>query len=717
MNISVELVEKNKKNNYVIRCPKAISYLDFKKLIAQQIASTKNLLYYLIFKDKKYTKENYRDILKFENGDKVSIIDNSIVEALHVKFHLDPKLNESDRKTGKLTGILKLILIKYISNCINNINLISSKIIRDIVIELKKGIKLEEDPQKDIKSNLTNSDGGNILSYSNYVSSMINDQEINNLLNLVEPSLQKHTNRYWSILTKYEEFNTNFEEELLNAIKNSYFDYSLVNLSIFEQANRNRYLSTMKGCQNLVKRYLFHGSQVEHVSSIVTNGFLYARKPFYGMGVYFTDMLDYVAFYCGGTNYENRRENFGLTLPVNSTFSCVGAEVYFNKLMFNKVYDFRYFIQELDHFPTYEEIKMNYKDLMIPLYGVNFAKIEPVNGLVRNPNDIIKDRKEGRFLGTEYVITEKEQILPLYGLTFKRNEYLIIWRDPNFENKSEYTEFLNYQKLFVYKYAKMNIYFETNTESALEIVKKKRFNKIILITSVSKDLSGLKFAEIARGILGFDAMVLFFSGNREYLKYIQKIPNSLYTDNMAFFQEYVLNYNKEGLYKLKSKIENNYGIKLNFTANYLQFPKFINQGEYKNIIFNEPNLFFKKVIIRNSENNSVLYIDNNGNLVFNFIQKFDNSNINYFKWYITMINNEITFFSRGIYLGANIQQRRAIGDKYMQRYNFAKINNSEYIIYFGNKNNILTLYGNYAILQNENPNWKNQKFHLLELAE
>ena len=82
-----------------------------------------------------------------------------------------------------------------------------------------------------------------------------------------------------------------------------------------------------------------------------------------------------------------------------------------------------------------------------------------------------------------------------------------------------------------------------------------------------------------------------------------------------------------------------------------------------------------------------------------------------------MINNEITFFSRGIYLGANIQQRRAIGDKYMQRYNFAKINNSEYIIYFGNKNNILTLYGNYAILQNENPNWKNQKFHLLELAE
>ena len=181
---------------------------------------------------------------------------------------------------------------------------------------------------------------------------------------------------------------------------------------------------------------------------------------------------------------------------------------------------------------------------MIPLYGVNYVRIEPNYGRVRNQNNIIQDKKEGRFLGTEYVITEKDQILPLYGLTFKRNEYFIIWRDPNFGNESQYSKFLKYQKLFVYKYAKMNIYFEESTEKALEIIVKKRFNKIILITSIGLDLSGLKFVEVARGILGFDAVVLFFSQNKDYLKYIQKIPNSLYTDNMAFFQEYIMNYNK-----------------------------------------------------------------------------------------------------------------------------------------------------------------------------
>ena len=39
-------------------------------------------------------------------------------------------------------------------------------------------------------------------------------------------------------------------------------------------------------------------------------------------------------------------------------------------------------------------------------------------------------------------------------------------------------------------------------------------NKIILITSVGMDLSGKKFVEIARKILGFDVVVLFFSSNR-----------------------------------------------------------------------------------------------------------------------------------------------------------------------------------------------------------
>ena len=36
------------------------------------------------------------------------------------------------------------------------------------------------------------------------------------------------------------------------------------------------------------------------------------------------------------------------------------------------------------------------------------------------------------FIGNEYVISNENQYLPIYGVTFKRVEYLVIWRDYNF---------------------------------------------------------------------------------------------------------------------------------------------------------------------------------------------------------------------------------------------------------------------------------------------
>ena len=86
-------------------------------------------------------------------------------------------------------------------------------------------------------------------------------------------------------------------------------------------------------------------------------------------------------------------------------------------------------------------------------------------------------------------------------------------------------------------------------------------------------------------------------------------------------------------------------------------------------------------------------------------------------WYITMMGNEITFYSNGRYLGANLQQRQIISDQYMQRFMFTKINNTndEYVFYFQNQNNILTANGNFAILHNYTG--KNQIFKLVELCQ
>ena len=91
--------------------------------------------------------------------------------------------------------------------------------------------------------------------------------------------------------------------------------------------------------------------------------------------------------------------------------------------------------------------------------------------------------------------------------------------------------------------------------------------------------------------------------------------------------------------------------------------------------------------------------------------------INKYQWYVTMLGNEITLFSNGNYLDANINQKRATSFQYMIRYNFVPLNSVEYIIYFKDKSNVLTVNGNYASLDKEHSDRSNQKFKLIEEIE
>jgi len=654
-------------------------------------------------------------ISTLKEGDIISKANTILDEkGVFAEFHKNPNLKEIDLNNKSLSGILRLILIKYISSFITDINQINSNEIKKIISILKKGIKPTENPEIDIKTNLSENSGRDILSYSNYVCSIMTDEKIKTLLEIVGSKSKEEIINYWKILSLYEEFNQLFWIEVSNALKNSYFEYSLISLSMFEENNKKDFLKEKKNCKNLMAKYLFHGTLIDPISKILTKGFIYTRKAFYGLGVYFSDMLDYVAFYSGGKDYKSRRSYFGCTLPINETFSCVSSEVYYDKTKKKNIYDFSLMVNDLDHFPTYEEIKRDYPDKMVEKNGVHYARIEPKHGQARNKEEINSDIKKGKFLGTEYVITEKEQILPLYGLTFKRNEYLIIWRDPHFEGSSMFYEFLEEQKLFIYEYAKMNAYFESSIEKALELIQRKKYNKIILISNIGLDLSGKRFVEIARKILGFNVMVLFYLKNKSHLSWLQNFPNVLFTDNSNFYQEYILNYNEKGLLNLKKKIETYYNIKLIFDNNFLKFPKFINSEKFDNIIFGEQIQYFKKVVIKHSNTNSILCIDDKKNIC---LIEQDNMDINYLNiWYVTIIENEITLFCNGYYLGINVDLKTITCKKYMEKFKFEIINNNNYLFYYDNKENILTIDENRnLIIEKEKSDRTNQKFKLIEL--
>ena len=204
--------------------------------------------YYLIVKGIKFDIYEKKQIFNFKNGDKVVIFNTGSNESIKfIKFHQKSTVKVNNNNNTSLTGILRLILIKYISFYIENVNFITNTKLKDIVIELKKDIKIEENAKKDIISNLKDKNDNNILFYNTYINDIIKDKDINYLLSLIQKEDSK--NIILNIkkkLSQYEIINKNFENVVFKAIKDSYFDYSLINLSLCENEKLNDYLEAKK---------------------------------------------------------------------------------------------------------------------------------------------------------------------------------------------------------------------------------------------------------------------------------------------------------------------------------------------------------------------------------------------------------------------------------------------------------------------------------------
>ena len=314
------------------------------------------------------------------------------------------------------------------------------------------------------------------------------------------------------------------------------------------------------------------------------------------------------------------------------------------------------------------------------------------------------------YLGNEYLVYKKYQIFPIYTLTLKRNEFCVVWRDIGFLETSEYSKKLDNIKKYCIEKTKINFYGESSTEEALNFLVKRKYNKVILITSIEKDLSGKRYIEIARKIFGFDIMVLFFSNknNNKDLEWISNYPNCLYTNKFEICQEYITNFNEIGLKNLKKKIENEYSIKLkSFSSDFLLYPHYKNEGDLSSLDFH--SYYIKRVYIKNG--NKYLYMKNN--------TKYGKVIMSEEKcpWDITLFDNEITLFSNGFYLELNNNNENVIGLQYMKKWNFEK-NDEFYNFMYPEKenNNILSIEGEEILVNKENIG-ENEIFQLIEAFE
>jgi hypothetical protein len=445
-----------------------------------------------------------------------------------------------------------------------------------ILLILKNGYIDEPIKKEEIKKVLEKIKGSNIINFSNYVEESINSNDIKMLLNnkykLLNNKDLSEINEIKNCLLNYNEYIKLFSKDFEERKKDSIFEFSIISLVIMEREDFQKFEEERKKCPNRVDRILYHGTSIEPISCILTGYFKKSIDCHYqhGKGVYFTDMLDYCWFYCG----ENNRINGNKIPKINKTFTLISCSIYYDKNGFRKVNDYKYT-------PKKNEINFAY------------AK-EDFSTIKGNPD-------YSKFFGTEYVIWDLEQICPLIGAKLKRNEFCVIWRDNNFSinpvynNKFDeiFKKFLKERMKYIKQFAEYNIYPCETSNEALNLINKKKYNKIILISNIGTDLGGKKFIDEARKIIGNDVIVLFLAYNIQHLDWVKNYKNALFSNEPNFYEEYINCFNddigddgkKKKILELKQKIENHFNVKFNFDKNFLYYPKYKDKGTFSELSF------------------------------------------------------------------------------------------------------------------------------------
>ena len=491
---------------------------------------------------------------------------------INIKFIKSQNETGKSKKKAELYGLLKLCLLKEISSKFEN-DVIKQlpEILSYIMQILKNGYISEIIAKEEIKKVLNRMKGSNILNFSNFVNKTIEPNQIDMLMQFLKKEDLKFINDIKERLIDYNEYIKLFEKDFEERKRNSIFEFSIISLVVMEREDFQTFEKERKNCPNRIDKILYHGTSIEPISCILTGYFRKSVDKCYqhGKGVYFTDTLDYCWFYGG----EKSNRCNGNEIPkIGKTFTLIANSIYYNKKGFRQVYDYKYT-------PKKNEI--------------NFALAKSDFSTIKGEPD------KSKFYGTEYVIWDLDQICPFIGAKLRREEFCVIWRDNNFSSQPIYNnefdklfkQFLAERMKYVEQYAEHNIYPCETTDEAIKLVKRKKYNKIILISNVGSDLGGKKFIDEARKIIGNNVIVLFLAYNTNHLNWITNYKNALFSNSPNFYEEYLNCFSKKKLgvrdeiMELKEKIENHYKVKFNFDDKFLYFPYFKDEGKYSDLSF------------------------------------------------------------------------------------------------------------------------------------
>ena len=637
------------------------------------------------------SKNNY-SIYSEPNNENDNKSDNENNSSIFISI-FEGENNNLNQKKEDLNDLLKIRLIKKLINYFDNkdINGFPNNL-KDVFLKIKNNVHFTGDNNLELMINENRII--NILLFSQYLKNLIIDsnllnQKINQFLSMQQKS---EIDNFWRSLSKYEKYNSFFKFQFIKDLKRCKCDYSIISFNILNSDIFEEYEKKKEECPNINKKLLYTNSQINPFSQKVNYKLEYSKRKCYGNGFYFLDSIDCLPSYCdkeiNDFNYQQ--------ISVNSIFTLIVSEIFYDNTKLQEYEDIKLSKKELNN--------LNLKDKNAEKNGIIQIKIKNNNPISIN-NSASQNNIKNDCLCNEYVISEPYQILPLYTITLRRNEYCVLWRDPNFKGNNEYSNFLQKVKLLCIEKTNMNFYYETSTEEALKFILRRKYDKVIIITSIGRDLSGKRFVEIARKIFGFDVMVLFFSNNQKHLNWIKNFKNCLYTNKSDIYEQYITNFNESSLKQLKRKVEQDYNIELlPFSFDFISYYNHRNEGDFNTLDYRCP--YIRHVNIKNG--NNYLYMKFDGEVI---LSKESCS------WDVTVYDNKITMFSNGLYLDLSENMENVIGFEYMKIWNFEIIDG--YFCFINNtkiKNNILSI-ENGEVKVNKEIVGSNEIFELIDIIE
>ena len=264
------------------------------------------------------------------------------IKKIYIKFIKTSNKFSNYNSLSDLNGLLKLCLLSEISSKLDLEQIKQMpEIIYYIMKILKNGyIETIRDTKKNIKEVLEKVKGSNVINFSNFVEEEINLTDIKTMINFLDNNHKTEIKDINYRLSKYNKYIKLFDKEFEKSRKESIFEFSVVSLVIIEREDFEKFEKEREKCPNRVEKILYHGTQIEPISCILTGLFKNSVDRCYqhGKGVYFTDLLDYCWFYGGS---ENNRGNKNKIPKVGEEFTLIACSVYYDQKGFMKVKNYR----------------------------------------------------------------------------------------------------------------------------------------------------------------------------------------------------------------------------------------------------------------------------------------------------------------------------------------------------------------------------------------